>query len=317
MKPKPSSRSSMPGFTLIEILVVVAIIALLVAILLPSLSKARAQARMAQCLSNQRQSLTAVFMFAQTNNDIVPRGGNHNTVHWTTAVARELKQIKRLPSYQVLNTTTNEMETIYEVNELRVDQMDVFHCPERSGQQPALFLDYVVNAMPTKYEGAWDQVVHDSDKYRSDCKINTYKRASEVIYILDAEHEAKNRESGGNPSLAQARMHWWDGHSMNDPNIWANGGIDVMDVWRGMHLPQGKPPYNVSEAQGERRAARKMHLGRFTVSGFYDAHAEAVSLANEFTAGGAADHQANYAYWLKLFGLDDYQKVAQIDSSLF
>jgi prepilin-type N-terminal cleavage/methylation domain-containing protein len=43
------------GFTLIEVLVVVAIIALLVAILLPSLARAREQAKQAVCLSNLKQ----------------------------------------------------------------------------------------------------------------------------------------------------------------------------------------------------------------------------------------------------------------------
>lgn len=49
---RPRTRS---GFTLIEVLVVVAIIALLVAILLPSLARAREQARQAVCLSNLKQ----------------------------------------------------------------------------------------------------------------------------------------------------------------------------------------------------------------------------------------------------------------------
>ncbi|GMU24100.1 MAG: hypothetical protein AMXMBFR13_41770 [Phycisphaerae bacterium] len=57
------------AFTLIEVLVVVAIIALLVAILLPSLSRARQQARSAMCLSNMRSMAMAVHLYANANQD--------------------------------------------------------------------------------------------------------------------------------------------------------------------------------------------------------------------------------------------------------
>ena len=60
------------GFTLVELLVVIGIIALLISILLPSLNKAREAANSVACLSNLRQIGLSVQLYANQNKGIIP-----------------------------------------------------------------------------------------------------------------------------------------------------------------------------------------------------------------------------------------------------
>jgi len=63
------------AFTLVELLVVISIIALLIAILLPSLKKAREQTKETVCASNLRSLLLAVQEYAVSNNDYLVTAG--------------------------------------------------------------------------------------------------------------------------------------------------------------------------------------------------------------------------------------------------
>jgi prepilin-type N-terminal cleavage/methylation domain-containing protein/prepilin-type processing-associated H-X9-DG protein len=60
------------GFTLVELLVVIGIIALLIALLLPALSRARGLAQSASCLNNLRQLQTCWLMYANDHGGALP-----------------------------------------------------------------------------------------------------------------------------------------------------------------------------------------------------------------------------------------------------
>lgn len=75
------SRSK-SGFTVIELLIVIAIIAVLVGLSLPATRMAREEARRTACRSNLRQIGAAILMYAERHNGIAPFEGNMGNTIW-------------------------------------------------------------------------------------------------------------------------------------------------------------------------------------------------------------------------------------------
>jgi len=95
-----SHRRRSRGFTLIELLVVIAIIAILAAILFPVFAQAREAARKTQCLSNVRQIMTGITMYAQDYDEQLPQGTRAGVcTNATTGVAGEGRWMHQIHPY--------------------------------------------------------------------------------------------------------------------------------------------------------------------------------------------------------------------------
>lgn len=102
------------GFTLIELLVVISIIAILMAILMPALTRVREQARQKSCASRLRQHVLAMNMYADDNHGKLPLPNNAggwlqdvaiNTVHFMlrTGLTRQMFYCPSNANHQKFN----------------------------------------------------------------------------------------------------------------------------------------------------------------------------------------------------------------------
>jgi len=126
-------RARRGAFTLTELLVVIGVIALLIGILLPALSKARESSRRAACLSNLRQLGQFLVMYSNANKDCLPNG--NSAQRWDDSTGQSMVMVNFAEQYKITPA--------------------VFHCPSDSDPVPAKITSadyYVDDSARVSYE---------------------------------------------------------------------------------------------------------------------------------------------------------------------
>ena len=168
--PRPKARIGL-GFTLVELLVVIGIIAILVAVLLPALKLAKAAANKTRCLSDLRQIMTGVRLYAADNRDWTARAPNYGL--WEEPVGTPLKA-----------TDSHAYWGVAYIKYLR-NNRSLFICPEfkYTDTDPG----YSINEFS---EVSNQAATYGVNAFATDTKLSRFKRHAEVIFCQDAfEHK--------------------------------------------------------------------------------------------------------------------------------
>jgi prepilin-type N-terminal cleavage/methylation domain-containing protein/prepilin-type processing-associated H-X9-DG protein len=207
-KPMPSSRRSRGngGFTLVELLVVIGIIAILVAILLPALSKAREQASKTACMSNLRTLGQAFNMYFSENKGYFPRPAPYYNS------GRPPRPEDWLSWYQSnsVNSTPVGFQYSSILKYMKTRNEDVFRCPSdsecrrrpinvssRGGQYTYSYvMNNRMNSFPESYLGS---SYTDAERDRMAARKITQVRLPAEKVMLYEEDEVTIDDGAGNP----------------------------------------------------------------------------------------------------------------------
>lgn len=175
------------GFTLVELLVVIGIIAVLVAMLLPALNKARQHAMTVTCASNLREVGNALAMYVIVNNGYVVKP---TYLPKPPSDAQQLWWYDQLAPYMSIPKDWYGYPDKFMVTK-RPFEGSVLYCPNRLGTDPTK-LSYHMNMRITNFQGPPASLETFDGRYGTWdlTKITQYRRPGDTLFIAEQQGHA-------------------------------------------------------------------------------------------------------------------------------
>jgi prepilin-type N-terminal cleavage/methylation domain-containing protein/prepilin-type processing-associated H-X9-DG protein len=117
--------ASQPGFTLVELLVVLAIISILVGLLLPAVQASRESARQTSCINNLRQVGLAIQNFESQRKELPPSRNYDHFTTWAFLILPFMEQTALPEEWD------DQLKYYYQSDKARLTRIPTYYCPSR------------------------------------------------------------------------------------------------------------------------------------------------------------------------------------------